>query len=214
MNDTCITRQNIDDFEQRYRATLINSLSGFKSASLIGTSVARRQQENLAVVSSVVHIGANPPLLGMIMRPHTVVRDTLENIQATGVYTINHIHKSWTDKAHQTSARYDKNQSEFEATGLSPWYSDGFAAPYVAQSPVKLGMKLASVIPIELNNTQLVIGSIEQVWLNNELIEDDGSINLTDAGIACISGLDTYLSTRRIARYAYAKPDKPPQKLL
>lgn len=214
MNDTCITRQNIDDFEQRYRATLINSLSGFKSASLIGTSVARGQQENLAVVSSVVHIGANPPLLGMIMRPHTVVRDTLENIQATGVYTINHIHESWTDKAHQTSARYDKNQSEFEATGLSPWYSDDFAAPYVAQSPVKLGMKLASVIPIELNNTQLVIGSIEQVWLNNELIADDGSINLTDAGIACISGLDTYLSTRRIARYAYAKPDKPPQPLL
>ena len=213
MNDTCITRSDIDDFEQRYRATLINCLSGFKSASVIGTSSARGQQENLAVVSSVVHIGANPPLLGMIMRPHTVVRDTLENIQATGIYTINHIHESWTDKAHQTSARYDKDQSEFAATGLTPWYSDDFHAPFVAQSPVRLGMKLASVIPIELNNTQLVIGSIEQIWLNNALIEDDGHVKLTEAGVACISGLDTYLSTRRIARYAYAKPDKPPQKL-
>ena len=72
-----MTRDDLDELEQRYRANLINSLSGFKSAVLLGSSDGKTN--NLAIISSVVHVGANPPLLGMIMRPHTVQRDSLDN---------------------------------------------------------------------------------------------------------------------------------------
>ena len=75
---------DIANMEQRYRANFINALSGFKSANLIGT-ISKSGQHNLAIVSSVFHIGAHPPLMGMIMRPHTVPRDTLQNIKDTGV---------------------------------------------------------------------------------------------------------------------------------
>ena len=83
-----IDAAGIDAMAQRYRANFINSLSGYKSANLIGTC-NEQQQTNLAIISSVVHIGANPPLMGMIMRPHTVTRDTLGNIKQTGLFTIN-----------------------------------------------------------------------------------------------------------------------------
>ncbi|MFT6737257.1 MAG: flavin reductase (DIM6/NTAB) family NADH-FMN oxidoreductase RutF, partial [Kangiellaceae bacterium] len=64
------------DLPQRTRANFINSLSGFKSANLIGTQ-SIEGVNNLSMVSSVFHVGANPPLIGMLIRPHTVKRDTL-----------------------------------------------------------------------------------------------------------------------------------------
>ncbi|MFT7259781.1 MAG: hypothetical protein ACI9MS_001643, partial [Glaciecola sp.] len=95
---------DIDNMAQRVRANFINSLSGFKSGNLIGTrsagdKIGTKGIDNLAVVSSVFHIGAHPPLLGMIMRPHTVRRDTLQNIKDTGEYTINHICSAIVEKA-------------------------------------------------------------------------------------------------------------------
>jgi flavin reductase (DIM6/NTAB) family NADH-FMN oxidoreductase RutF len=116
------SEQAILQLPSRVRANFINSLSGFKSANLVGTR-SSSGVNNLATVSSVFHVGAHPPLLGMLMRPHTVVRDTLQNIKDTGVYTINHVHYSFADKAHQCSARYLSEQSEFDAVGLNPQLS-------------------------------------------------------------------------------------------
>ena len=140
------TKQAIADLENRYRAHLINSLSGFKSANLIGTQDSNGQT-NLAIVSSVFHLGAHPPLVGMIIRPHSVPRHTLENLLATKQYTINHVNKDIYNKAHQTSARYDKDESEFDATGLSTEYLNDFTAPFVKESKLKYCLLYTSPSP-------------------------------------------------------------------
>lgn len=202
-----ISRNEIDLMERNTRTNLINCLSGFKSANLVGTQ--QLGMENLAIISSVVHIGANPPLLGMIMRPHTVPRDTLENIRTTGYYTINHVHQQWVEKAHQTSARYPRETSEFAATGLTSWYSETFSAPYVAESLLKIGLKVEEIVVLACNLTELVIGQIEEIWLPQDAVFDDGFIDLTRLGSACISGLDGYHGTSPLARFSYAKPDTP-----
>jgi flavin reductase (DIM6/NTAB) family NADH-FMN oxidoreductase RutF len=198
-------RDDIENLEQRYRANLINSVSGFKSACLLGTTDGTTN--NAAIISSVVHIGANPPLLGMIMRPHTVQRDSHENIKKSGKYTLNHVHSSWVDKAHQTSARYDKEESEFDAVGLTPWFSDNFSVPYVMQSHLKLGLTVEQHFTL-CNKTEMVIGRVEELFVEGNTIADDGYIDIETLGSACISGLDSYHSTKRIAQYAYAKPNE------
>ncbi|CAA0286719.1 conserved hypothetical protein [Alteromonas infernus] len=197
------TRSDIDALAQRYRANLINSLSGFKSATLVGTSDG--QTNNLAIVSSVVHVGANPPLLGMIMRPHTVTRDTLSNIKQQGFYTLNHVSADWVDKAHQTSARYAPEDSEFDAVGLTPVFSETFSAPYVKESEIKMGLKVAQHFTL-LNETEMVIGEIQELFLPEEIIDTEGYADIEQAKTACISGLDSYHGTSRIAQFAYAKP--------
>jgi flavin reductase (DIM6/NTAB) family NADH-FMN oxidoreductase RutF len=77
-------------FEQRFRAMFINSLGGFKSLALIGTR-SREGNTNLAVFNSLFHIGTNPPLFGLIVRPDSVDRHTLSNILETGEFTVNHV---------------------------------------------------------------------------------------------------------------------------
>lgn len=203
------TRLDIENFSQRYRANLINCLSGFKSATLVGTS--NGQTNNLAIVSSVVHVGAHPPLLGMIMRPHTVQRDTLTNIKQQGIYTLNHVGIQWVDKAHQTSARYSSDESEFDAVGLTPYFSDGFDAPYVKESTIKMGLKVAQHFTL-INQTEMIIGEIQELFLDNDLLTHDGYLDIELANSACISGLDSYHSTSRISQFAYAKPNSPTAK--
>ncbi|MAI38716.1 MAG: flavin reductase [Pseudomonadota bacterium] len=201
-----MTRDDLDNLEQRYRANLINSLSGFKSAVLLGTTDGKTN--NLAVISSVVHIGANPPLLGMIMRPHTVQRDSLDNIKQQGFYTLNHVNTQWADKAHQTSARYEQDESEFDAVGLTPFFSDTFSAPYVKESEVNIGLKVAQHFSL-LNNTEMVIGEIQEVFFAKDALDKDGYLDIEALNTASISGLDSYHSSKRLARYAYAKPNVP-----
>ena len=115
--------------EQRYRACFVNSLTGFKSLALVGTTDGNRQT-NLAVFNSLIHIGANPPYIGFISRPNSVDRHTLSNIMETGFYTINHVNEDMYKKAHQTSARYPKDVSEFIATDLTEEYKGNFLSPY------------------------------------------------------------------------------------
>lgn len=199
----------INNMPQRFRANFINSLSGYKSANLIGTCDANRHT-NLAIVTSVFHVGANPPLMGMLMRPHSVTRDTLSNIKEQGVYTINAVPVSMFEQAHQTSARYTPDQSEFDHCGFTPCWHGDFTAPFVAESPMRAALRVEDIQRLDANNTELVIGRIEQVWVDNNVIEDDGTVDISQLSLTCVSGLDTYHKVIPIAKMAYAKPDKMP----
>ncbi len=207
-----LNASDISQMEQRYRANFINTLSGFKSANLIG-SVNLAGQPNLAIVSSVFHIGAHPPLIGMIMRPHTVPRDTLQNIKDTGVYTINHVHTDFVKAAHHTSARFPEGVSEFEEVGLTPWFSSTHKAPFVQESRVKIALEAQDIQVLALNQTELVIGQVVEVIVDEASIKTDGYIDIEALGSTTISGLDSYHQTQRIDRYAYAKAGQPIERI-
>lgn len=200
-----ISGEDIDQLEKRFRTNLINSLSGFKSANLIGT-IDNEGNTNLAVFSSVIHFGANPPLLGMLSRPNSVDRHTYENIKATGYYTINHIHKDFYPKAHQTAARYERDISEFDAVGLTAEFSGNNPAPYVAESAIKMALSLVEEHKIAVNDTILLVGQLKELFLNEDILGSDGFLDLEKAGSVCISGLDSYHQTARLDRLPYAKP--------
>lgn len=201
-----IDRKKIDEMEERYRAAFINSLSGVKSLNLVGTK-DEEGRTNLAIFNSVFHLGANPPLLGMISRPDSVHRGTLANIRTGGFYTLNHVKEDFFEKAHQSSARYAPLESEFMATGLSEEFKNS-EVPFVKEASVKLLMKLVRIVPIPENGTFLVIGEIQKVELPKESLREDGTVDLVSAGTIAGAGLDTYLRIEEIARLSYAKPNQ------
>ena len=206
------SQTDIKNLEQRYRSRFINCLSGVKSANLIGTIDAKKQA-NLAIVSSVVHLGAHPPLIAFVQRPTDVARHTYENILVQKEYTINSVTTEIAAHAHQTSARYPKEVSEFEAVGLTPEFKGHCSAPFVKESPLKLHMKLVEVMPITVNKTKLVIGSVQGVYLPEEFLLPDGHFALEKLKISGIIGLDTYVNIQKEKRYSYAKPNEPLKKI-
>jgi len=207
-----ITKNDIDAMDQRYRVNFINSLSGFKSVNLVGT-VDAEGHSNVAPFSSVVHLGADPALVGMVSRPDSVLRGSLKNIIETGWYSLNHVTEQMLEQAHQCSARYAENESEFTATGLSESYSPLCPAPMVAQSPLSMLIEYKEHHRLAINNTVFIVGQIREVHLPQESLLDSGLVDLEAIGSLACSGLDSYHGTQRLARYAYAKPDKPLQEI-
>ncbi len=213
MDYQSFSRKSISDLEKIYRLNLINSVSGYKSANLIG-SISEEGTSNLAIFSSVVHLGSDPAILGFIMRPRTVERHTYDNIMSSGYYTINHVDTQHTAMAHYTSAKFPSSHSEFELCRFKEEFIDGFSAPFVKGSPVKMMMKFEQEIPIEINGTIMMVGSIQHLMVSAEAIEESGIINLEKSNTAAISGLNTYYSPQRIAQYPYARVGQPSQNLL
>jgi flavin reductase (DIM6/NTAB) family NADH-FMN oxidoreductase RutF len=202
-----ITQEQILNMEKQERVHFANSLGGFKSVGLIGTK-NKSNQTNLAIVDSILHIGSNPPLFGIVFRPGVMERHTLENILETGFYTINHITEKIHKQAHQTSARYDRACSEFDETGLIPEYKNGFLAPFVKESNVKLAMEFKEKITLSINNTVLIIGEVKDVYFPENCLQKDGFLDIEKAASLTCSGLDSYHKTTRISRLSYAKANK------
>ncbi len=204
-----ITNRDIQKLDKIKRLNLINSITGIKPANLIGT-IDETKNSNLAIFSSIVHLGSNPPLIGMVIRPiDKVIRHTYANILSNGYYTINHVPNHMTEQAHQTSAKYDKNVSEFEACGFTEEFTDGFPAPYVQESNIKIGMKHIESISIELNGTILCIGEIQHIILPENSFSDEGYIDLEKGLSTGISGLNFYYKLSFTHRYDYARVKKP-----
>lgn len=196
---------DIQQIEHRKRTALINSLSGFKSLNLIGT-VSRERKTNLALFNSVIHLGADPALMGFISRPHSVERHTIENILKTKFFTINHITVNIFEKAHQTSARYTREQSEFEAVGLTAVYKNNFAAPFVKESKIQIGLELKETVAVKSNDTLLIIGEIMDLYFPENIWLEEGVLDIEKAETLTGSALDGYHTTKLIKRMKYAKP--------
>ena len=195
------------DLNKRFRTNFINSLSGFKSVNLVGTK-SESKGLNLSIISSIIHLGADPALMGFIMRPAKVPRHTYENIIETGSYTFNHILPEFFKQAHQTAARYPEMVSEFEAVGLTPEFCGDFYAPYVKESRIKIGLNFLEAVPIKQNGTILIIGEVTEVFFPEDCQLEDGFLDLEKAGSITCAGLDSYHTTQKLARLNYAKPDK------
>ncbi len=208
---TFFSEEDILQMPKVKRLNIINSITGIKPANLIST-IDERNRHNLAIFSSVVHLGSNPALIGFILRPQEKIRrHTYENILENGYYTINHLPNHKTLEGHYTSAKFDKETSEYDVCHFTPEFQHEFPVPYVKESFLKMGLKHVESIPIKYNGTVMIVGKILQVYVAKSSLSEEGYINLEEAKSVGISGLNTYYDLKKIDSYPYARPNELPQ---
>ena len=203
-----ISKDTISLMGKVERLNLINSCTGYKSANLIATKSVDGKS-NVAIFSSVTHLGSEPAMIGFIMRPTTVPRDTYKNIRETGFFTINHITVDMIADAHHTSANYELGVSEFDKTNLEEEYKNDIAIPFVKGSPVQLHCKYLNEYFIEENNTIHVIASIENLFFDENLQHEDGWLQIDKGNVIAVNGLDGYCLPKLVDRFQYARKDMP-----
>ena len=201
-----ITRDIISQMEKIERLNIINSCTGYKSANLIAT-LSDNGNSNVAVFSSITHLGSNPGLLGFIVRPTTVPRDTYSNIKSKGFFTVNHITLDMISDAHHTSANYDVGISEFDKTNLIKEYKNDLEIPFVKGSPIQLYCKYLNEYYIKENDTIHIIASIEHIFYNENMEHKDGWLQLDKGNVVAINGLDGYCLPKLAERFEYARPN-------
>ena len=203
-----ISKETISQMEKVERLNLINSCTGYKSANLIATK-SEDGNSNVAIFSSVTHLGSNPALIGFIMRPTTVPRDTYKNIKETGFFTVNHITADMIADAHHTSANYEIGISEFDKTNLEEEYKNDIKIPFVKGSPVQLYCKYVNEYYIKENDTIHIIASIENLFFEEELEHKDGWLQIDKGNVVALNGLDGYCLPKLIDRFQYARKEVP-----
>jgi flavin reductase (DIM6/NTAB) family NADH-FMN oxidoreductase RutF len=203
-----ITSEELENIEKVERLNLINSCTGYKSANLLAT-VSKEGIPNVAIFSSITHLGSNPAMIGFIVRPTTVPRDTYKNIIETGYFTVNHITANIIADAHHTSANYDNTVSEFDKTKLQAEYKESISTPFVQGSPVQLYCKYLNEYYIKENNTIHIIASIEKLYFNEDLKHKDGWLQLDKGNVIALNGLDGYCLPKLVDRFEYARKDRP-----
>lgn len=203
-----ISREEISQMEKVERLNLINSCTGYKSANLIATK-SLEGKSNVAIFSSITHLGSEPALIGFIMRPTTVPRDTYKNLKDTGYFTVNHITVDMIADAHHTSANYELGISEFDKTNLLEEYKEDIEIPFVKGSPVQLYCKYINEYNIKENDTIHVIASIEKLFFEEDLLHDDGWLQIDKGKVISLNGLDGYCLPKLVDRFQYARKDVP-----
>jgi flavin reductase (DIM6/NTAB) family NADH-FMN oxidoreductase RutF len=203
-----ISRDDISQMEKVERLNLINSCTGYKSANLLATK-SLDGKSNVAIFSSLTHLGSNPALIGFIMRPTTVPRDTYKNIRETGYFTVNHITVNMIEDAHHTSANYELGISEFDKTNLEEEYKPNIEIPFVKGSPVQLYCKYVNEYYIKENDTIHIIASIENLFFEEELEHKDGWLQIDKGNVVTLNGLDGYCLPKLVDRFQYARKEIP-----
>jgi flavin reductase (DIM6/NTAB) family NADH-FMN oxidoreductase RutF len=206
-----LSKQDIEASSRIKRLNLINSVTGIKPANLIGTK-SNTGQSNLAIISSVMHLGSNPALIGFIFRPqHESPRDSYLNIKENGEFTINHVPPTHIENAHYTSAKFPKEVSEFLRCGFTEEYLPNFNAPFVKESLLKIGLKLVDEIPITINQTILMIGEIEHLVFPDYMMDSEGNLDLELTNTVGVGGLNTYYNVKKNSTFPYAHLEDVPE---
>ena len=197
--------ESLNSLDKIYRINLVNSITGYKSANLLGT-ISNEGIENVAIFSSITHLGSQPALLSFFVRPNVVPRNTYKNIKEKKFFTVNHISKEKIDDAHHTSAKYGEDISEFDKTNLQSEYKKNWEAPFVKDSAVQLGCKYLNEYYLKENGCSMIVASIEIIFIREGLLDNDGWVELSKANIVTVNGLDGYALPKTIKRLKYARP--------
>lgn len=195
---------NLDRF---YRANLINSIVGIKQASLIGT-VSDKSISNLALFSSVVHLGSSPQLVAMFSRPNTdTPKQTLKNIIDSNAYTINHVNSKILHRSHATSKKFSPSESEFTQCNLEECYIKDFQAPFVKECNIGVGVSYRRHFTIDENGVVMIIGEIDKIIVDEQFISETGEVLLSSLDSIGVAGNNSYYSLKTLSSLEYVSSD-------
>ena len=210
-------KKNIREIEQLDRVkriNLINSVVGIRPINLIATQ-SKEGIDNLAIFSSLIHLGSSPAILGFISRPSKPKgktirkirnRDTLNNIRENPFWTVNSIHEDFLKQAHFTSAKIPKDESEFDTCKIEKQELNNFPIPFVKKSKIKIAMHLKEILPIETNGTFLIVGEVMQLMVTDkDAIDKNGILKNEKLNLLGTIGCSSYYRCQKIKDYPFIR---------
>jgi hypothetical protein len=69
-------------------------------------------------------------------------------------------------------------------------------------------MKFIEEVYVPSNDVLLIVSQIQELYIEDELLQEDGLINLSKGNIVAINGLDTYAIPKFKTQLSYQRPKK------
>ena len=119
------------------RGHFFNSLYGARIVPLL---VTEGKIWNAAPMSQILHVGADPARVGILLRPESSGHQTRTNLAQTPWASLHAMPVECADQVHQASAAYDENTSELERLGWTYERWKGFPVAYLSEAGWSLAL--------------------------------------------------------------------------
>jgi flavin reductase (DIM6/NTAB) family NADH-FMN oxidoreductase RutF len=196
-----LSSEEIANLDRSYRRDFINRITGAKAAWILG-SFHPDFGENLALFSSVVHVGANPPLIGIVFRPSLNRLHSLRNISETKLFSLNSLPFSLHKEMHSASANWDEDVNDFQICGLQKVAGLDHPIPLIKEATVRMLLEPKEKIRIQSNSTHFLVSEIKKIEIGYSRLDSE-ELPLPD-GLTYVSGLDLYCNVESVESMPYA----------
>jgi flavin reductase (DIM6/NTAB) family NADH-FMN oxidoreductase RutF len=183
-------------WNSRYRAQFFNSLYGGRLVALLCTEW--EGTANFCPVSQILHVGASPASLGILLRPESDTHQTRKYINLGAAVSLHWMPAYEMDRVHQSSAAYPEGQSEADAVG---WAFHPAPVSQLALVCATLTLKESHHL---FNETALYVFEIKSIASTGA--PDETGFWEFEGGLLHSQGLDHYGSYHTQASLPYARP--------
>lgn len=127
------------------------------------------QGDNLAPYSFFNAAAYTPPQVTFASNGH---KDSLANVQATGVFAVNFVEYAMREAMNLTSGSYPAGTDEFALAGVAKTPCATIDCPRVAGAPATLECRVVQVVTLLGPANYLVIGEVTGIHLRDDCLVD------------------------------------------
>ncbi|PLW78709.1 flavin reductase family protein [Cohaesibacter celericrescens] len=129
---------------------------------------------NLAPYSFFNAVAADP---GLVMFSSDGHKDSVSNIEATGVFACSLVNYDLRDAMNKSSMPVGPDVNEFELAGITEAPCKLIDASYVAESPAALECRLLEIIPLNKyeginSNNEMVLAEVIGIHIQDSFVND------------------------------------------
>lgn len=147
---------------------------------------------NLAPFSCFTFVSNHPPMVGInVGRKAGVMKDTGNNVHATGEFVVNIADESLIEPVHLSAVEHAPEVSEAELLGLEVVAGTCVQAPRLAVAPISLECRLRRAIAFGDTGSEFLVGEVLVFHLRDGLYEN-GKIDTAKLRPICRIGGPNY----------------------
>ncbi|MCE8522481.1 flavin reductase family protein [Ruegeria pomeroyi] len=131
-------------------------------------------------------------------------KDTVANIEATGVFCVNIVEYAMRDAMNATSESLPRDVDEFAHAGLTPVECETIACARIAGAPAALECKLTQIVTLPGESNRVVFGEVTGIHMRDDCLKD-GIFDVTTYQPLARLGYRDYTVVRDL--FTLARPD-------
>ena len=203
---TLLDSTSLDSMERQARTTLINSLSGVRTAYIAITADSHGRL-NASTLSNVTHVGADPAQMSILFRPDNGKRHTLQNFLSGSPLTLVCMPFNQVNLVHEVRMNAPEGTFELDVLEAPTCHVEG--CPHPLPKDYLYAISLEFVERFTLNNGCIyTVGEIKSIATGKALeIDKEGQISFLIPPTLAV-GLRQYASTEKTVKLPYPNAAK------
>lgn len=166
---------------------------------------------NLAPFSFFQVVTHTPPTLMVcpLVNSDGSMKDTANNIAATGEFVVNLVPHRLVEAMNQTSFGYPRDTSEFAQAGIASLPSAKVQPRRVQGAPVAFECRLVSLTPYPANTPScaIILGEVVAAHVDESILAANGQVDPTALDLVSRMGADWYGRTQSESNFTLQRPE-------